>query len=86
MASELHEHTNTVHGIKDPLLAQNWVVHVLAIKRLVAKESINHDVFPENVRAFARNYYNQKKLLLFQMECSVSSTLQNEGHCMSEHA
>ena len=64
IAPELHEHTNTVHGIKDLLLAQNRDVHVLAIKRLVANESLDKDVFPENVRAFARNYYKQKKELL----------------------
>ena len=35
--TELHEHANTVHGIKDLLLAQNRDVHVLAIKKLVAQ-------------------------------------------------
>ena len=34
---ELHQHTTTVHGLKDLLLAQNRVVHILAIKKLVAK-------------------------------------------------
>ena len=61
--TELHEHANTVQGIKDLLLAQNR--DVLAIKKLVAQESIDHDIFPEDVRAFARNYYKQKKDLLF---------------------
>ena len=28
------------------------------------QESIDHDIFPENVRTFARNYYKQKKNLL----------------------
>ena len=60
--TELHEHANTVHGIKDLLLAQNRDVHVLAIKKLVAQKSIDHDIFPEDVRAFARNYYKQKKI------------------------
>ena len=63
--TELHEHANTVHGIKDLLLAQNRDVHALAIKKLVAQESIDHDIVPEDVRAFARNYYKQKKDLLF---------------------
>ena len=40
-------------------------VHVLAIKKLVTQESINHDIFPENVRVFARNYFKQKKSLWF---------------------
>ena len=35
--TELYEHANTVHGIKDLLLAQNRDVHVLAIKKLVHK-------------------------------------------------
>ena len=61
----LHEHTHTVHGIKDLVLAQNWDVHVLAIKRLVHGEGINQDIFPEDVRTFARNYFKQKKGSLF---------------------
>ena len=44
--TELHEHTHTVHGIKDLVLAQNRDVHVLAIKRLVHGEGINQDIFP----------------------------------------
>ena len=63
--TELHEHAHTVHGIKDLILAQNRDVHVLALKKLVLNEPIDHDVFPENVREFARNYYRQKKTLLF---------------------
>ena len=63
--TELPEHANTVHSIKDLLLAQNRDVHVLAIKKLVAQKSIDHDVFPEDVRAFAHNYHKQKKYLLF---------------------
>ena len=63
--TELHEHANGVHGIKDLLLAQKRDVHVLAIKKLVAQEYINHDVFPEDLRAVARNYHKQKKDLLF---------------------
>ena len=33
--SELHEHANTVHGIKDLVLAQNRDVHVIAIKESI---------------------------------------------------
>ena len=58
---DIKEHANKVHGIKDLLLAQNRDVHVLAIKKLVAQESNDHDIFPDDVRAFARNYYKQKK-------------------------
>ena len=54
-----------MHGIKDLVLAQNRDVHVLALKKLVQCESIDHDIFPENVREFARNYFRQKKDLLF---------------------
>ena len=61
ISMELHEHANTVHGLKDLLLAQNRDVHVLAIKKLVMQESIDHDIFPKNVRAFAKNYHKQKK-------------------------
>ena len=64
VSMELHEHANTIHGLKDLLLAQNRDVHILAIKKLVMQESINHDIFLENVRAFARKYYKQKKNLL----------------------
>ena len=63
--TELHEYTHTVHGIKDLVLAQSRDVHVLALKKLVQCESIDNDVFPENVREFARNYFRQKKDLLF---------------------
>ena len=61
---ELHEHTNTVHGLKDLLLAQNWDLQILAIKKLVAKDSIDNKKFPENERVFSKNYYKQKKDLL----------------------
>ena len=30
--TELHEHTHTVHGIKDLVLAQNRDMHILALK------------------------------------------------------
>ena len=54
--TELHEHANTVHGIKDLKLAQNRDVHELAVKKLVIHEPIDKDIFQENVRAFAPNY------------------------------
>ena len=63
--TELHEHTHTVHGIKDLVLAQNRDVRVLALKKLVHGENIDQDIFPEDVRAFARNYFKEKKVLLF---------------------
>ena len=63
--TELNEHTHTVHGVKDLVLAQNRDVHVLALKKLVQCESLDNDVFPENVLEFARNYFRQKKDLLF---------------------
>ena len=62
---ELHGHAHTVHGIKDLVLAQNRDVHVLALKKLVNGENIDQDIFPEDVHAFARNYFKQKKELLF---------------------
>ena len=33
--SELHEHANTVHGIKDLVFAQNRDAHVIAIKESI---------------------------------------------------
>ena len=66
--TELHEHANTVHGIKDLLLAQNRDVPVLALKKLVAQKSIDHDIFPEVVRAVARNYHKQKRSLVHQQK------------------
>ena len=69
--TELHEHAHTVHGIKGLVLAQNRDVHVLALKKLVQCEPIDHDIFPENVREFARNYFRQKKNLLFSNKNSV---------------
>ena len=65
VGTELHEHTHTVHGIKDLLLAQNRDVHVLELTKLVNGENIDQDIFPEDVRAFARNYFKQKTELLF---------------------
>ena len=64
VSMELHEHANTVHGLKELLLAQICDVHVLAVKKLVLQQSINHNIFPENVQVFAKNYYKQEKKLL----------------------
>ena len=78
--TDLHEHANTVHGIKHLVLAQNCDVHVLAIKKLVLDEPMDNDIFPEDVREFARNYFRQKKGLLtlvYQQErrplCAIST-------------
>ena len=59
--SELHEHANTMHGVKDLLLDQNRDVHELAINNLVLNQPIDHDKFPEDVREFPRNSFKQKK-------------------------
>ena len=63
--SELHEHANTMHGVKDLLLDQNRDVHELAINNLILNQPIDHDKFPEDVREFPRNSFKQKKDLLF---------------------
>ena len=46
VSTELHEHADTVHVIKDLVLAQNRDVHVLALKKLVNGESIDQYIFP----------------------------------------
>ena len=86
--TELHEYTHTVHGIKDLVLAQNRDVHVLALKKLVQCESIDNDVFPENVREFARNYFRQKKDLLFINKNDVLcvNTHPRNAHCTNARA
>ena len=43
--TELHEHVNTVNGIKDLLFAQNRDVHLLAIEKMLAQELFDHDIF-----------------------------------------
>ena len=65
VSTELHENAHNVHGIKDLVPAQNRDVYVLALKKLVNGKCIHQDIFPEDVRAFARNYFKQKKELLF---------------------
>ena len=84
----LHEHADTVLGLKDLLLAQNRDVHVLAIMKLVTQESINHDIFSEKVRVFARNYNKQKKSLLFVNNNGVLCVKypESQGNFMSAHA
>ena len=47
---EHHEPANSVHGIKDLVIAQNRDVHVLANKKLVLNEPIDNDIFPEDAR------------------------------------
>ena len=65
LSTDLHKHAHTVHGIKDLVLAQNRDVHVLSLKNLVNAENIDQEIFPEDERAFAHNYFKQKKKLLF---------------------
>ena len=57
---ELHEHAHTVHGIKDLVRTQNRDVHVLALKKLVNGESIDQEIFPEDVRTSSkrRSYFS----------------------------
>ena len=38
--TQLHEHVATAHGIADLRLAQNRDTHILALKRLLNKESL----------------------------------------------
>ena len=71
VSTELHKHAHTVHGIKVLVLAQNRDVHVLALRKLVNGENIDQDIFPEEVRAFARNYFKQKKEILFLISNGV---------------
>ena len=55
LSTDLQEHAHYVHVIKDLVLAQNRDVHVMALKKLVNNKNIDHEIFPEGVRAFARN-------------------------------
>ena len=63
--TQLHEHIATAHGIADLRLAQNRDTHILALKRLLNKESLPDSLFPMDVREFARRYFHQKKDNLF---------------------
>ena len=85
----LHEHAHTVHGIKDLVLAQNRDVQILALKKLVNNQNIDQNMFPEDVCAFARNHFKQKKELLFLNSNGVlcaryppSQRLLHERPCM----
>ena len=40
-------------------------IETCMFKKLMNGETIDQDIFPEDVRAFARNYFKQKKELLF---------------------
>ena len=64
LSTDLHEHAHTVDGIKDLLLAQNRDIHVLALKKLVNNENNDQSIIPEDLRAFALNYFEQKNELL----------------------
>ena len=85
LSTDLHEHSHTVHGIKELLLSQNRNVHVLALTKLADNDNVDQDIFPEDVRAFARNNFNQKQELLF-LEFSVRSILHRSDICMNGFA
>ena len=53
--TDLHEHAHMVQGIKDLVLVEDRDVHVLALEKLVQHKTNDHDSFPQDVRAFARN-------------------------------
>ena len=86
--TELHDHANTVHGVKDCVSAQNSDVQSLALNKLVQHENIDKDLFPEDVRALARNYFKQKRPSAHQQKrsfvCEIppSQPLLHERHCM----
>ena len=43
--TQLHEHAATAHGLADLRLAQNRDTHLLAIRRLLNKESLPESYF-----------------------------------------
>ena len=47
LSTDLHEHAHTIHGIKDLVIAKIRDIHVLALKKLVQHENIDHDFFSE---------------------------------------
>ena len=65
VGTELHEHQSTMRGLQDPHLDQNRDVHLLALKKLMKNEPLEHILFPEDVQDIAKRYYHQKKDLLF---------------------
>ena len=78
--TELHEHTHTVHGTKDLVLAQNREVHVLELKKLVHGEDINQDFFPEDVRTFELLFLNLNGVLCVKYPPPQRPL--HERHCM----
>ena len=62
---DFHKHHLTKYGLKDLHMAQSRDVHLLAIRKLMKKESLEDPGFPDEVQAFAKRYYNQKEDLLF---------------------
>ena len=62
---ELHEHHLTKYGLKDLHKAQSRDVHLIALRKLMKNESLEHPVFTDEVQEIAKRYYNQKKDLLF---------------------
>ena len=67
------------------VLAQNCDVHVLVLKKLVNIKIFDQVIVPEDVRAFARNYFKQKKELLFLKSNGYSArgTLLRNGYYMN---
>ena len=65
VGTELYEHFLTRRGLKDLHLAQNRDAHLLALKKLMKNEPLEDAIFPEDVQSFARQYFYQKKDLLF---------------------
>ena len=65
IGTELHEHHLPKYGLKDLHLTQNRDVHLLALKKLIRNQSLEDQVFPDEVQVLAKQYYNQKKDLLF---------------------
>ena len=60
-----------VHGLADLRLAQNRDAHLLAIKRLMKNETLPESLCPQDVRKFARKYFQQKKALLFMNQDDI---------------
>ena len=65
IGTELHDYHLTKYGPKNLHMAQSRDVHLLALRTLMKKESLEDSVFPGEVQEFAKRYYNQKKDLLF---------------------
>ena len=63
--TEHQKHQSTQRGLRDIRMAQNGVVYLLALKKLMNHKPLDDGVFPKNVQEFAKRYYHQKKDLLF---------------------